>query len=69
MLCEHAQYSQDDGKLAVSGYVSVRGAPLSADRLVHIPGLGDFQVSNLSPGVPIKLKILHSPFGPFVLKI
>ena len=43
MLCEHAQYSQDDGKLAVSGYV--RGAPLSADRLVHIPGLGDFQVN------------------------
>lgn len=35
----------DTGTLLVTGYV--RGAPLSPDRLVHIPGYGDFQVEKV----------------------
>ena len=34
-----------DGILAVSGVV--RGAPLSANRLVHLPNYGDFQVTKV----------------------
>ena len=40
MLCENVEWKDD--KLMVTGYV--RGAPISANRLVHVPGLGDFQV-------------------------
>lgn len=36
-----------DGVLAVTGVV--RGAPLSADRLVHLPNYGDFQVQKVRP--------------------
>jgi len=36
----------EEGELAVTGYV--RGASLSADRLVHLPGYGDFQISKVS---------------------
>lgn len=35
-----------DGTLNVTGVV--RGAPLSANRLVHLPDYGDFQVSKVS---------------------
>jgi pre-rRNA-processing protein TSR1 len=35
-----------DGVLGVTGFV--RGAQLSADRLIHIPEYGDFQISKVS---------------------
>ena len=41
MLCEKVEWREGD-LLALTGYI--RGAAISADRLVHIPGLGDFQV-------------------------
>ena len=37
--------ARDGDKLALTGYV--RGGVISADRLVHIPGLGDFQVDRI----------------------
>lgn len=36
-----------DGTLAVTGVI--RGAQLSADRLVHLPNFGDFQISKVRP--------------------
>lgn len=33
------------GTLKVTGYL--RGTPLSVNNLVHIPGLGDFQMSQI----------------------
>ncbi|KAJ1943537.1 ribosome biogenesis protein tsr1 [Kickxella alabastrina] len=39
---EPSQEDPDVGKLAITGYV--RGANLSANRLVHIPNFGDFQI-------------------------
>ena len=44
LLGEHVEYV--DGLLAVTGVV--RGAPLSANRLIHLPTYGDFQVSKVS---------------------
>ena len=38
LLCEKVEWREGD----LLGYI--RGAAISADRLVHIPGLGDFQV-------------------------
>ena len=38
-------YIQEVGTLEVSGYV--RGRPLSVNGLLHIPGLGDFQISKV----------------------
>lgn len=38
-------YIQEMGTLEVSGYV--RGRPLSVNGLLHIPGLGDFQISKV----------------------
>ncbi|KAK7883120.1 hypothetical protein WMY93_029294 [Mugilogobius chulae] len=44
------------GTLCVSGYV--RGCPLSVDRLVHISGHGDFQLSQIdAPSDPLPLNI------------
>lgn len=40
------------GTLKVTGYL--RGAPLSVNYLVHIPGLGDFQMAQID-----------APFDPF----
>ncbi|KAJ7933768.1 ribosome biogenesis protein tsr1 [Mycena leptocephala] len=40
----------EDGTLKVTGIV--RGAPLSANRLVHIPNYGDFQISKIM-SVPV----------------
>lgn len=37
----------NNGVLGVTGFL--RGAQLSADRLVHIPEYGDFQISKVSP--------------------
>ncbi|CAL1706457.1 unnamed protein product [Somion occarium] len=43
LLGESVQW--DDGTLSVTGVV--RGAPLSANRLVHLPNYGDFQISKI----------------------
>lgn len=44
------------GTLCVSGYV--RGRPLHADRLVHISGHGDFQLSQIdAPPDPLPLNL------------
>ena len=44
VLAESYEWTEGD-KLSVTGYI--RGAAISADRLVHVPGLGDFQVELL----------------------
>ena len=44
MLAESHEL-RDGDKLAVSGYV--RGGVISANRLIHIPGLGDFQIDKI----------------------
>ena len=44
VLCESHQWTDGD-KLSVTGYI--RGAAISADRLVHVPGLGDFQIEKI----------------------
>ena len=41
------------GVLALTGFV--RGANLSADRLLHIPSVGDFQIANISDASTSKL--------------
>ncbi|KAJ7661687.1 ribosome biogenesis protein tsr1 [Mycena rosella] len=43
VLGESAEW--EDGTLTVTGVV--RGAPLSANRLVHLPNYGDFQISKI----------------------
>lgn len=44
------------GTLCVSGYI--RGRPLKVDRLVHISGHGDFQLSQIdAPSDPLPLNI------------
>jgi pre-rRNA-processing protein TSR1 len=44
LVGEHVEW--DDGVLRVTGFV--RGAPLSANRLVHLPNYGDFQICKVS---------------------
>lgn len=44
VLSEHTEW--DDGVLKVTGIV--RGASLSANRLLHIPNYGDFQITKVS---------------------
>lgn len=44
MLAESYEF-RDGDKLAVTGYV--RGGVISANRLIHIPGLGDFQIDKV----------------------
>lgn len=51
MLVEQSEYS--DGMLKVSGYL--RGSILSANKLIHITGLGDFQMSHIDA--------IKSPYG------
>lgn len=50
IYAESFQYIEDstgtDGTLKIQGYL--RGSPLSVNGLVHIPGLGDFQMANLT---------------------
>lgn len=57
MYAEHYVYEKNSegggGSLRVTGYL--RGAPLSVNSLVHIPGLGDFQMNQID--API------DPFG------
>ncbi|KAL1680545.1 hypothetical protein EV122DRAFT_207682 [Schizophyllum commune] len=45
LLGEEVHYVEDAGELAVTGVV--RGAPLSANRLIHVPDFGDFQVARI----------------------
>lgn len=46
------------GTLKVTGYL--RGISLSANQLIHIPGLGDFQLSQIdSPPDPNKINTLR----------
>jgi len=53
LLGEKIEYNRESESLAVTGYI--RGDVLSADRLVHIPGMGDFQVDRVtSAGEPVK---------------
>jgi pre-rRNA-processing protein TSR1 len=51
--------SEDLGRLEVIG--TVRGGSLSANRLVHIPGHGDFQVESILPAPPSALAIAAKP--------
>ncbi|XP_028276445.1 pre-rRNA-processing protein TSR1 homolog [Parambassis ranga] len=51
------------GTLCVSGYV--RGRPLRVDRLVHISGHGDFQLSQIdAPSDPLPLSLTARPAKP-----
>ncbi|XP_068601560.1 pre-rRNA-processing protein TSR1 homolog isoform X1 [Brachionichthys hirsutus] len=51
------------GTLCVSGYV--RGRPLRVDRLVHISGHGDFQLSQVdAPADPLLLNLTSRPTKP-----
>ena len=51
--------SETTGTLKVSGYI--RGQSLSVNSLVHIPGWGDFQMSQIdAPVDPYPLGFLHS---------
>ena len=43
LLAENVEWTE--GNLAVTGVV--RGAPLSANRLIHVPNYGDFQISKV----------------------
>ncbi|KAJ1648578.1 ribosome biogenesis protein tsr1 [Coemansia asiatica] len=45
------------GRMAVTGYV--RGANLSANRLVHVPNFGDFQIECIFD-VPVAVEAVHS---------
>jgi len=51
---EFVEAADGTGTLAVTGFV--RGAALSANRLVHIPGWGDFQVDRIE-STPESLKL------------
>jgi pre-rRNA-processing protein TSR1 len=54
ILVEEARW--EAGSLALTGVV--RGAALSADRLVHLPDHGDFQISKVDPFSRGKTQIL-----------
>ncbi|KAJ7141296.1 ribosome biogenesis protein tsr1 [Mycena epipterygia] len=45
LLSESAEWDEAEGTLKVTGVA--RGAPLSANRLVHLPNYGDFQISKI----------------------
>lgn len=47
IIAYHLPYNscQDFGTLLVTGYL--QGSPLSVNSLVHIPGLGNFQMSHI----------------------
>ena len=54
-----ATTSEDQGTLEIIG--TVRGGALSANRLVHIPGHGDFQVQAVLPAPPSALALAAKP--------
>ncbi|KAI6657534.1 pre-rRNA-processing protein TSR1-like [Oopsacas minuta] len=43
ILCEESVYDSNSLTLSLSGYL--RGKPLSPNQIVHLPGIGDFQIS------------------------
>lgn len=45
VICRFSRLDKEKGTLKVSGYV--RGRALTVNGLVHIPGLGDFQLSQV----------------------
>ncbi|CCF50148.1 hypothetical protein NDA14_002566 [Ustilago hordei] len=47
---EAYQEDQDKGTLEIQGWI--RGAPLSADRLIHLPDFGDFEVDRITYAPP-----------------
>jgi len=51
MLAEQTNWSENDGTVnfSLTGYV--RGSTLNADRLVHIPGWGDFQIEKIETAI------------------
>lgn len=55
LFCEETRYDPDSLTLSLSGYL--RGKPLSPNQLVHVPGIGDYQISL------IETKIDPCPFG------
>lgn len=55
ILAENIEWS--DGTLAVTGVI--RGAPLSANRLVHLPNFGDYQISKVSAANNFTLDSRH----------
>ena len=55
LFCEETQYDPSSLTLSLSGYL--RGKPLSPNQLVHIPGIGDYQMSL------IETKVDPCPFG------
>lgn len=67
LIAQHVTFTPNDqaestagptglGTLCVSGYV--RGRPLRVDRLVHISGHGDFQLSQIdAPADPLPLNL------------
>ncbi|XP_039987550.1 pre-rRNA-processing protein TSR1 homolog [Xiphias gladius] len=72
LLCQHVSFTPNSpaegtsggptglGTLCVSGYV--RGRPLRVDRLVHISGHGDFQLSQIdAPSDPLPLNLTPRP--------
>ena len=50
MIAENVEYLVNDGVLKVSGIV--RGAALSANRLVHLQNFGDFQIEKITSEFP-----------------
>lgn len=60
MLVDHVQMDSDNaenvkGTLKISGYI--RGKQLSVNRLIHLPGLGDFQMKQIDlPSDPYTIR-------------
>ncbi|AMD19917.1 HCL234Cp [Eremothecium sinecaudum] len=50
MVADKVDYVEDQGELVIDG--TVRGIGFSCNRLVHLPGMGDFQVSRIEKYVP-----------------
>ena len=59
--------SDDVGRLEVTG--TVRGGRLSADRLVHLPGRGDFQVESVSISETRESRLTVTRFAPLDLRL
>ncbi|EIW68703.1 hypothetical protein TREMEDRAFT_74147 [Tremella mesenterica DSM 1558] len=50
---------EEQGRLEITG--TIRGGCLSSERLVHIPGKGDFQVEAIIPAPPSQLTLAARP--------
>ncbi|ETS65369.1 hypothetical protein PaG_00102 [Moesziomyces aphidis] len=49
---------QERGSLKVTGWI--RGAPMSADRLIHLPDFGDFEVDRIAYAPPPNARTKHT---------